>query len=200
MRVRQKFCRCPAQVNQEAWLSWWVLAGEECGENAGGPGTRRGVPGPRPMQAARKPDSVLDDHSSRRRVTAALEQPTRKFRLVRPRAAEPELSAWAHRADTLVPAESAGAIPAYLVLLRVGFTMRRPLLAVRCALTAPFHPYPSITCVISGRYILCCTGRLCALKHKSRTLSGTLPCGVRTFLPLPMLAHGRQRSSSRLQA
>ena len=32
-------------------------------------------------------------------------------------------------------------IPAYLVLLRVGFTMRRPLLAARCALTAPFHPY-----------------------------------------------------------
>jgi len=27
-------------------------------------------------------------------------------------------------------------------LLRVGFTVRRPLLAVRCALTAPFHPYP----------------------------------------------------------
>jgi hypothetical protein len=34
------------------------------------------------LQTARKPDSVLDDHSSRRRVTAALEQPTRKFRLI----------------------------------------------------------------------------------------------------------------------
>jgi len=32
------------------------------------------------LQAARKPDSVLDDHSSRRRVTAPLQQPTRKFR------------------------------------------------------------------------------------------------------------------------
>ena len=40
------------------------------------------------------------------------------------------------------PLESAGSIPAYLVLLRVGFTMRHPLLAARCALTAPFHPYP----------------------------------------------------------
>ena len=39
------------------------------------------------------------------------------------------------------PLESAGAIPAYLVLLRVGFTMRRSLLPARCALTAPFHPY-----------------------------------------------------------
>ena len=40
--------------------------------------------GPSPMQAARKPDSVLDDHSSRRRVTTPLQQPTRKFRLIRP--------------------------------------------------------------------------------------------------------------------
>jgi len=39
------------------------------------------------------------------------------------------------------PLESAKAVPAYLVLLRVGFTMRRSLLSVRCALTAPFHPY-----------------------------------------------------------
>ena len=31
--------------------------------------------------------------------------------------------------------------PPYLVLLRVGFTMPRPLLAERCAFTAPFHPY-----------------------------------------------------------
>ena len=36
--------------------------------------------GPWPLQTARKPDSVLDDHSSRRRVTAPLQQPTRKFR------------------------------------------------------------------------------------------------------------------------
>ena len=55
--------------------------------------------------------------------------------------AVPELSAMAHRAGTLAALESAHAIPAYLVLLRVGFTMRRSLLNVRCALTAPFHPY-----------------------------------------------------------
>ena len=35
------------------------------------------------LQAARKPDSVLDDHSSRRRVTTPLQQPTRGFRLIR---------------------------------------------------------------------------------------------------------------------
>ena len=32
--------------------------------------------------------------------------------------------------------------PPYLVLLRVGFTLPQPLLSARCALTAPFHPYP----------------------------------------------------------
>jgi hypothetical protein len=33
-------------------------------------------------------------------------------------------------------------IPSYLVLLRVGFALPRALLPARCALTAPFHPYP----------------------------------------------------------
>src|SRR5258705_4771265 len=80
-------------------------------------------------------------------------------------------------------------IPAYLVLLRVGFTVPRTLLPARCALTAPFHPYPEPLTDLprqitnSGRYILCCTGRPAALTRPSRTLSGTLPCGVRTFLP-----------------
>ena len=32
--------------------------------------------------------------------------------------------------------------PPYLVLLRVGFTLPRPLQDGRCALTAPCHPYP----------------------------------------------------------
>ena len=33
-------------------------------------------------------------------------------------------------------------IPPYLVLLRVGFTLPAALPSQRCALTAPFHPYP----------------------------------------------------------
>src|SRR5262249_4576404 len=32
--------------------------------------------------------------------------------------------------------------PAYLVLLRVGLALPSPLLTTRCALTAPFPPYP----------------------------------------------------------
>ena len=35
-------------------------------------------------------------------------------------------------------------LPPYLVLLRVGFAMPAPLLERRCALTAPFHPYPDV--------------------------------------------------------
>jgi len=43
------------------------------------------------------------------------------------------------RGNTLGP----GPYHSYLVLLPVGFTMPRPLLDARCALTAPFHPYPA---------------------------------------------------------
>ncbi len=45
------------------------------------------------------------------------------------------------------------------------------------------------------RYLFCGTGRPRALKPASRRLSGTLPCGVRTFLPRrTALAHAlRQR-------
>ncbi len=46
----------------------------------------------------------------------------------------------------LLPLESAASIPAYLVLLRVGFTLRPRLRGARCALTAPFHPYLPLAC------------------------------------------------------
>ena len=45
--------------------------------------------------------------------------------------------------------------PPYLVLLRVGFTLSPALPPERCALTAPFHPYPgagvSATAVVPGK-------------------------------------------------
>jgi hypothetical protein len=78
---------------------------------------------------------------------------------------------------------------------------------MRWALTPPFHPYRRSRTWVSSlarrpnnlrRSIFCCTGRLHALRRASRTLSGTLPCGVRTFLPLPTASCGRQRSSGRL--
>jgi len=148
--------------------------------------------GARGLQTARKPNSVLDDHSSRRCITAPLQQPTRRFRL--PPAACAvfgSLRLGASGRYACCRMERGGGIPAYLVLLRVGFTMRRYLRSTRCALTAPFHPYRpararSSACAwidVGRRFALCCTGRPDALKHPSRTLSGTLPCGVRTFLP-----------------
>jgi hypothetical protein len=45
----------------------------------------------------------------------------------------------------------------YLVLLHVGFALPVELLPLRCALTAPFHPY-RINSV--RRYIFCCTFRI----------------------------------------
>ena len=73
-----------------------------------------------------KPGSVVDSHSSGMRVTAHLKRPTREQR--GPRFA-------AEHSDTLP----------YLVLLRVGFTLPPTLPPARCALTAPFHPYPAPT-------------------------------------------------------
>jgi hypothetical protein len=46
----------------------------------------------------------------------------------------------------------------YSVLLPVGFAMPLPLPAARCALTAPFHPYPQLAqSACGGRFVLCGT-------------------------------------------
>jgi hypothetical protein len=137
-------------------------------------------------------------------------------------------------------------LPPYLVLLRVGFAMPCASLHMRCALTAPFHPYrlsegsaascftlansaSEPACAVRSpcdfrprRYILCGTFRKLALilrargkplcpreqcKRNSlhcsltltpapRSLSGTLLCGVRTFLPRSRSAWQSQRSRS----
>ncbi len=84
-------------------------------------------------------------HSSRSSIAAGLKRPTRDFscRL------DPEGQAdrrWCG-GPPLVP---------YLVLLRVGFALPSRLLETRCALTAPFHPYPEET---PGRYVFCGTFR-----------------------------------------
>ena len=94
------------------------------------------------QQAACKPNSVKDGHSSRRRIAAALKRPTRRFPLhATAKAVRMEDPRWragqARRAAIWVWLR----IPPYLVLLRVGFTLPPTLPAERCALTAPFHPY-----------------------------------------------------------
>src|SRR5579883_354564 len=65
-----------------------------------------------------------------------------------------------------------------LILLQVGFTLPSLLPAMRCALTAPFHPYLASHCVA-----------VCFLWHFPKActfqaLPGTSPCGARTFLSI----------------
>ena len=79
--------------------------------------------------------------------------------------------------------------PPYLVLLRAGFCLPSALRQTRCALTAPFHPYPSTrpprlraSASLRAVYFLC----HCPSSCPDRVLPGALPCGVRTFLPPPL--------------
>jgi hypothetical protein len=76
----------------------------------------------------------------------------------------------------------------------VGFTLPPLLPAARCALTAPFHPYqPNVRKRELAVYFLLHLPWACA----PQTLSGTLPCGARTFLQLQIFEKIRnQRLSS----
>ena len=71
-----------------------------------------------------------EDHSSATRVTAVVEQPTRKLKRTR---AGPCFPIWSC---------SAGGLPC-----------RRRSRGTRCALTAPFHPYLPPSCDGEGRYL-----------------------------------------------
>ena len=68
----------------------------------------------------------------------------------------------------------------YLTLLQVGFTLPPMLPSVRCALTTPFHPY-LLNEAVSFLWHFPWTRVL-------QTLSGTLPCGARTFLYALLIA------------
>src|ERR1700739_1527957 len=118
-----------------------------------GPATPVGTAGPR-WQVACKPNSVEDGHSSRRSIAAPLKRPTR--RLPTRNCGNPVTRAGQTRIRGLGLAIG---FPPYLVLLRVGFTLPARLRAARCALTAPFHPYPGLA-RSPRRYVLCGTSRL----------------------------------------
>src|SRR5262245_12532296 len=77
--------------------------------------------------------------------------------------------------------------PPYLVLLRAGFCLPPVLPRARCALTAPFHPYPSTRRLRASLRAVCFLCH-CPSGHPDRALPGALPCGVRTFLPPSRLA------------
>ena len=115
-----------------------------------------------------------DGHSSGPNITARLKRPTR--RLWRAEPARAPGKAYSARPR----------LPPYLVLLRVGFALPAALLRRRCALTAPFHPYPGVSA--RAVYFLWHFPSNEPVQASldgapSRTLSGTLLCGVRTFLP-----------------
>ncbi len=151
----------------------------------GGPGVLW-TPGPL-RQAACKPNSVracaLDGHSSRRALADALQQPTRKFppaRVSRPQRGPRWRAGPARTAASL----DLAAIPFLFGLAPCGVYPAPDVTAGAVRSYRTFSPLPALGLAASrGRYFLCGTGRPRALTPGSRTLSGTLPFGVRTFLP-----------------
>ena len=81
----------------------------------------------------------------------------------------------------------------YLALLRMGFTVPPPSPAERCALTAPFHPCRPF----GGRFIFCGTFLRVAA---TGCYPACRPCGVRTFLPGPLVERSPERSRGPLGA
>jgi hypothetical protein len=87
---------------------------------------------------------------------------------------------------TLIRENRGPELPPYLVLLRVGFALPATLLARRCALTAPFHPYPGVA-----------TEAVCFLWHfPSKNLPLLRKERARMVTPLPdVIRHTALRSS-----
>jgi hypothetical protein len=88
--------------------------------------------------------------------------------------------AWARRAGTHSRQWVKPRIPSLFGLAPCGVYHAPGFTAGAVRSYRTFSPLPA---AFGGwRYFFCGTGRLPALKPESRTLSGTLPCGVRTFL------------------
>jgi len=115
-----------------------------------------------------KPNSVCrfrqDGHSSGPRITAGLKRPTRRLWRIEPTRSQPKpesLPIWSCSVWGLP-------CPAH-------YCVGGALLPHLFTLTWALRP---------GRYVFCGTFRPTGLNRPSRTLSGTLLCGVRTFLCL----------------
>ena len=94
-----------------------------------------------------------------------------------------------HRADAERAVALLSALPSLFGLAPCGVYPACPVTVAAVRSYRTFSPLPDR----AGRYVLCGTGRPRALKPASRTLSGTLPCGVRTFLPRVLRSNSRQR-------
>ncbi|SRR6266536_1028362 len=115
-----------------------------------------------------------DGHSSRPRVAARLKRPTRRF------GAPSRHAPGRSRASSLFGLAPCGVCHARTITGA----------AVRSYRT--FSPLPGVAV---RRYVFCGTCRKPALKPASRTLSGTLLCGVRTFLFRHSVTKATVRSS-----
>jgi len=152
----------------------------------------------------RKPNSVLCGHSSRRSVAACAHQrPTRRFRALHA-AALTRCACWNPLnapGRHVAPSGSGRPLPSLFGLAPCGVYPATGITAGAVRSYRTFSPLPLrgaalwSCCVQSQRgatqrrYVFCGTSRPRALTPASRTLSGTLPCGVRTFLSRqPMLA------------
>jgi len=71
--------------------------------------------------------------------------------------------------------------PSLFGLAPCGVCHARVIAAAAVRSYRTFSPLPRR---MAGRYLFCGTFRPAGLNPPSRTLSGTLPCGVRTFLPV----------------
>ena len=128
-------------------------------------------------QTACKPNSVEDGHSSRRRIAA------------RAPATYPEVSAMPRLRSAHSPRWRAG--PARIRSRSGRAANFLPIWScsvwglpclLRYRRSGALLPHLFTLTRRGERYIFCGTSRLAALTPRSRTLSGTLPCGVRTFL------------------
>ncbi len=165
-----------------------------------GPGVLWDFTGAISLQTARKPNSVLDDHSSRRNITASLQQPTRRFRLLLR-----GLFAWAHRADTLLPPEEERTDPCLFGLAPCGVYPAAAITGRAVRSYRTFSPLPQAAYGLAEANHQ--PGAVCSLLHlPSSRLEAAVPDVIRhTALrssdfppPLNTLRPERQRSSSRL--
>ena len=122
---------------------------------------------------------LRDGHSSGPRITARLKRPTRRFDAPS-RHASRRFRRFLLQLLPNLP--NRRELPPYLVLLRVGFALPAALLRWRCALTAPFHPYPahSQEFVLNWHGSLRMGGAVCFLWHFPSTgLEPGLPDVIR---------------------
>jgi hypothetical protein len=145
-------------------------------------------PACKPGSVRRRANPPRDGHSSGTPVTRRLEQPTRT-------------TGPGHRSRAPALARECSRRP-YSVLLPVGFAVPLPLPEARCALTAPFHPYPPSPLRASAGGLFSVALSLKSTRREPsrprRTLSGTACPWSPDFPPGAAFRRCPKRPSGRL--